>query len=80
MIVDPHSVQVPVLCLIWKSAPSILWSLSGAANNQLLEIRRDNLALMARAWLISLSANWNRPRLSRWLGAVRRVGYHTIQQ
>jgi len=42
MIVDPHSLQVPVLCLIWKSAPNILWSIGGAADNQFLQIRKDN--------------------------------------
>jgi hypothetical protein len=78
-MIDPHSLQVPILCLIWKSAPNILWSLGGAADNQLLQIRKDNLALIARASLMSLFANSKRPRLSRWLGAVRRHGYHTIQ-
>jgi hypothetical protein len=79
MIVDPHSLQAPILCLIWKSAPNILWGLSGAANNQLLEIRKDSLALMLRASLMSLSAKSKKPRLSKWLGAVRRMGYHTTR-
>jgi hypothetical protein len=64
MIVDPHSLQVPFICLIWKSAPSILWSIGGAANNQLLHIRKDNLALMARVSLMSLFANSKRSRLA----------------
>jgi hypothetical protein len=79
MIVDPHSFQVPIVCLIWKSAPNILWSIGGAADNQLLQIRKDNLALMARLSLMSMFAGSKRPRLSKWLGAVRRLGYHTSQ-
>ena len=79
MIIDPHSLQVPFLCLIWKSAPNILWSVGGAANNQLLELRKDNLALMARMSVMSLFAKSNRPRLTKWLGGIRRFGYRTIQ-
>ncbi|HUN98478.1 MAG TPA: hypothetical protein VMU69_19880 [Bradyrhizobium sp.] len=78
MIVDPHSLQVPILCLIWKSAPNILWSIGGAANNQFLQMRKDNLALMARLSLVSLFANARRPRLSKWLGGIARLGYRTI--
>jgi hypothetical protein len=78
MIVDPHSLQVPVFCLIWKSAPNILWSLGGAADNQFLQIRKDNLALMARLSLMSLYAGSKRPRLLKWLGGIRRLGYRTI--
>lgn len=78
MIVDPHSLQVPVLCLIWKSAPNILWSIGGAADNQFLQIRKDNLALMAKLSLMSLYANSKRPGLLKWLGGIRRLGYRAI--
>jgi hypothetical protein len=78
-MIDPHSLQVSFVCLIWKSAPNILWSIGGAADNQLLQIRKDNLALIARASLMSLFAKPKRPRLLKWLGAVRRLAYHTIQ-
>jgi hypothetical protein len=78
MIVDPHCLQVPVFCLIWKSAPNILWSIGGAADNQFLQIRKDNFALMARLSLMSLFANSRRARLSKWLGGIRRLGYRTI--
>jgi hypothetical protein len=79
MIVDPHSLQVSFVCLVWKSAPNILWSIGGAANNQFLQIRRDNLLLMARISLMSLLADSKRRRLSKWLGSARRLGYRTMQ-
>jgi hypothetical protein len=59
MMVDPHSLGLPCLCLLWKAAPSIVWSLSGAAHNQLLPFRRDNPTLMAvRISLMSLLADY----------------------
>ncbi|HVX78641.1 MAG TPA: hypothetical protein VHB49_21120 [Bradyrhizobium sp.] len=79
MIVDPHSLQIPFLCLVWKSAPNILWSIGGAANNHFLQIRKDNLALMARISLMSLLAGSQRPRLAKWLGSARRLGYRMMQ-
>ena len=79
MIVDPHCLQVPVLCLIWKAAPNILWSVGGVANNQLLQVRKDNLALMARISLMSLFAHSKRLRLpkrfAKSLGGIGRIGY-----
>jgi hypothetical protein len=47
MMVDPHNLQLPFFCLLWKAAPNILWSLGGAAHNQFLRVRRDNPAIMA---------------------------------
>lgn len=78
MIIDPHSLQVPFVCLVWKSAPNILWSVGGAADNQFLQIRKDNLVLMARLSLTSLFAKPRRPRLWKWLGGIARLGYRTI--
>jgi hypothetical protein len=47
MMVDPHSLGLPCLCLLWKAAPGVASSLGSAAQNQLLEFRRDNPVLMA---------------------------------
>jgi hypothetical protein len=55
MMVDPHDLGLPCLCLLWKAAPSVVSSLGGAAQSQFLELRRDNPALMAaRLMLMSL--------------------------
>lgn len=70
MIFDPHSLQVSFVCLVWKSAPNILWSIGGVADNQFLQIRKDNLVLMARVSLMS--------HLSKWLSGIARLGYRTI--
>jgi hypothetical protein len=69
MMVDPHNLGLPCLCLLWKAAPGLVWSLSGAAHNQLLPLRRDNPALMAvRISLMSLLADYPaKPRQSRRL-------------
>jgi hypothetical protein len=59
MMVDPHSLGLPCLCLLWKAAPGIASSLGSAAQNQLLEFRRDNPALMAaRISLMSFVADY----------------------
>ena len=78
MIIDPHSLQVSVVCLVWKSTPNLLWSIGGATNNDLLRVRKDNLALMAALSLISVFTDSRRPRLSRWFGGIARLGYRTI--
>jgi hypothetical protein len=78
MIVDPHSLQVSFVCLVWKSVPNILWSIGGAADNQFLQIRKDNLALMAKVSLMSLFANSRPPHLAKWLSGIARFGYRTI--
>ena len=81
MIVDPHCLQVPILCLIWKSAPNILWSVGGVANNQLLQVRKESLALVAKMWLMSLLAHSGRLRMpkrfTKSLGGIRHLGYRT---
>jgi hypothetical protein len=59
MMVDPYNLQLPFFCLLWKAAPNILWSLGGAAHNQFLQVRRDNLAIMAaRISLMSLLGDY----------------------
>jgi hypothetical protein len=59
MMMDPHNLQLPFFCLLWKAAPNILWSLGGAAHNQFLQVRRDNPAIMAaRLWLMSLLGDY----------------------
>ena len=78
MIVDPHSLQIPFVCLAWKFAPNILWSIGGAADNQFLQIRKDNLVLMARVSLMSLFVNSRRRHLSKLLNGIARFGYRTI--
>jgi hypothetical protein len=79
MIVDPHSLQVPLLCLIRKSAPNILWSVGGVANNQLLQVRKESLALMVRISLMSLLAHSRGlrvpNRLAKGLGGIGRIGH-----
>ena len=59
MMLDPHNPGLPFLCLLWKAGPNILWSLGGAAHNQFLQFRRDNLIIMAaRIALMSLLADY----------------------
>ena len=59
MMVDPHILELPCLCVLWKAAPNILWSLSGASHNQFLQVRRDNPAIVAaRLSLMSLLADY----------------------
>jgi hypothetical protein len=64
MMLDPHNPGVSFLCLVWKAGPNILWSLGGAAHNQFLQIRRDNLIIVAaRISLMSLLADFaGKPR------------------
>jgi hypothetical protein len=65
--VDPHTLQMPFFCLLWKAAPNILWSVGGAAHNQFLQLRRDNPAIIAaRLSLMSLLAEYRgKRRISR---------------
>jgi hypothetical protein len=86
MMVDPHILQVPCLCLLWKAAPNILWSLGGAANNHFLQVRRDNPAIMAAR--ISLMSWLSSYRGKRWISrqfevkqesALERLDYRTPQ-
>jgi hypothetical protein len=86
MMVDPHILQLPCLCLLWKAAPNILWSLSGAANNNFLQVRRDNPAIMAaRISLMSWLADYRgKQRISKQLetnqlNALERLDYRTPQ-
>lgn len=59
MMLDPHIPGLGLLCLVWKAGPNILWSLGGAAHNQFLQFRRDNLIIMAaRISLMSLLADY----------------------
>jgi hypothetical protein len=67
MMVDPHNLGLPCLCLLWKAAPNILLSLGGSAQSQFLQLRTDNPALMAaRISLMSLLADYTgKPRTSK---------------
>ena len=67
MMLDPHNPGLPLLCLLWKAGPNILWSLGGAAHNQFLQFRSDNLIIMAaRISLASLLADYAaKPRTVR---------------
>ncbi len=63
MMVDPHSLGLPFLCVLWKAAPSILSGLGGSAHTQFLQLRRDNLALLAvKISLMSLADYTGKPR------------------
>jgi hypothetical protein len=79
MMVDPHSLgfQLPCLCLLWKAAPSVVSSLGGAAQSQLLELRRDNPALIAaRLFLMSLHADYAaKPRKAKETAGLARLDY-----
>lgn len=78
MMVDPHTLQPPFLCLLWKGAPNVLWSLGGAAHNQFLQVRRDNPAIMAaRIWLMSLLSNYRGGRPTFKQLDAKRVDIHT---
>ena len=57
MIVDLSHPGLPYLCLIWRSAPNILWSVGSVAHSQLLQVRKDNLFLMLRVSLMLLFAD-----------------------
>ena len=52
MIVDLYHPGLPYLCLLWKSAPNILWSVGSLAHSQLLQVRKDNLLVMLRVSLL----------------------------
>jgi len=72
MMLDLHNPGLPLLCLLWKAGPNILWSLGGAAHNQFLQLRRDNLIILAarisltRIPLMSLLADFaGKPRTAR---------------
>ena len=67
MMVDPHSLGLPCLCLLWKAVPGLASSLGTAAQNQFLEFRRDNPALMAaRISLMSFVVDYTaKPRTAR---------------
>ncbi len=74
MMVDLHNLQ---LCLPWKSAPTILWSVGSAVHGQLWQIRMDNPAVMAaRLSLMSLfSSRASKPRVSRQVEPIARLDY-----
>jgi hypothetical protein len=57
MIVDLYHPGLPYLCLLWKSAPNILWSVGSVAHSQLLQVRKDNLLVMLRVSLMLLFAD-----------------------
>jgi len=86
MMVDPHNLQLPFFCLLWKAAPNILWSLGGAAHSQFLQVRRDNPAIMAaRLSLMSLLVDFrSKRRISKQVDAkqmdsLARLDYPTPQ-
>jgi hypothetical protein len=47
IMVDLHNFQLPLLCQLSKSAPSILWSVGSSLQNQYLQVGRGNPAVMA---------------------------------
>lgn len=57
MIVDLYHPGLPYLCLLWKSAPNILWSVGSLAHSQSLQVRKDNLLVMLRVSLMLLFAD-----------------------
>jgi hypothetical protein len=77
MMVDPHSLGLPCLCLLCKAAPGIASSLGSAAQNQVLEFRRDNPVLMAaRISLMSFVANYTtRLRTAKTADGPRALDY-----
>ena len=94
MMVDPHSLGfeslgfrslgfqslgLPCLCLLWKAAPSVLSSLGGLAQSQLLDLRRDGPVLMAaRISLMSLIADYTtKPRTAKQADGPRTLDYRT---
>jgi hypothetical protein len=86
MMADLHDLQLPFLCLLWKAAPNILWSLGGASHNQFLQVRRDNPAIVAaRIPLMSLLSDFRgRRRTSkqtdaRLVDTAARLDYRTPQ-
>lgn len=86
MMVDPHDLQrplfqLPLLCLLWKAAPNILWSLGGAAHNQFLLLRRDNPAIIAvRIWLMPVLADYRgKPQTSKEVDTPAHLDYRAPQ-
>jgi hypothetical protein len=86
MMMDPHNLQLPFFCLLWKAAPNILWSLGDAAHNHFLQVTGDNPAIMAaRLWLMSLlDDNRGLRRTSKQVDAnqvdsLARLDYRTPQ-
>jgi hypothetical protein len=86
MMLDPHDLQLPFFCLLWKAAPNILWSLGGAAHNQFLQVRRDNPAIMAvRLSLMSLLGDYRGLRRTskqvdaNHVDSLARLDYRTPQ-
>ena len=84
MMVDPHSLGFeslgfPCLCLLWKAAPSVLSSLGGLAQSQLLDLRRDSPVLMAaRISLMSFIADYTtKPRTAKQADGPRTLDYRT---
>ena len=87
MMVDPHSLGfqnlglqnlgLPCLCLLCKAAPGIASSLGSAAQNQVLEFKRDNPVLMAaRISLMSFVANYTtRLRTAKTADGPRALDY-----
>jgi hypothetical protein len=81
MMVDPHSLGLPCLCLLWKAAPGVASSLGSAAQNQFLEFRRDNPVLMAaRISLMSFVADYAaKPRTANQADGPGALNYRAPQ-
>jgi hypothetical protein len=54
MIADLHSLQLPLLCQLSKSAPNILWSAGNSLHNEFLQVGRGNPAVM----MAKISLKW----------------------
>ncbi len=57
MIVDLYHPGLPLLCLFWKAAPNIIWSVGSVAHSQLFLVRKDNLLVTVRVSLMLLFAD-----------------------